>query len=122
MTICWALDMVINKCPLPSDKPVTPFFHPQLSGLIKSSRDTAKAKTATTPTITDRNIMEPIFARDGAPDVNPPAGASHLSDGGSNWLYAVTAVFAVAFVRPTPREESIPYLFLDTSLIIKECS
>lgn len=34
-------------------------------------------------------------------NINPPAGQQHLSVGGSDWLWAVTAVFALAFVSDT---------------------
>ena len=34
--------------------------------------------------------------------INPPAGDNYLSDHGSNWLWAVTAVYVVSFVRPVP--------------------
>ena len=29
---------------------------------------------------------------------NPPAGDEYLSENGSNWLWAVTALYAVSFV------------------------
>jgi bacteriorhodopsin len=68
--------------------------------------------------------MESIFARSGALDVNPPAGASHLSDGGSSWLFAVTALFATAFLayfllsfRPRNGEKVFHYLFTIALLV-----
>lgn len=33
-------------------------------------------------------------------NVNPPAGDNYLSVNGSNWLWAVTAIYVVSFVRP----------------------
>ncbi|KAH6874600.1 hypothetical protein B0T10DRAFT_521775 [Thelonectria olida] len=43
--------------------------------------------------------MAVIYARNKALDVNPPGGASHLTRGGSDWLWAVCAVFTLSFVR-----------------------
>ena len=41
-----------------------------------------------------------ILLRDNdALDVNPPAGEIHLSTHGSDWLWAVTAIYVVSFVR-----------------------
>lgn len=31
-------------------------------------------------------------------DINPPAGDEHLTTAGSDWLWAVTAVFVLEFV------------------------
>ena len=39
-----------------------------------------------------------MHARDNVLDVNPPAGARSLTLNGSNWLWAVTAVFSLLFV------------------------
>ena len=39
-----------------------------------------------------------IYARNKALDINPPAGDSHLSKGGSDWLWAVTAIYTLSFV------------------------
>jgi len=33
-------------------------------------------------------------------NINPPAGDQALSTNGSNWLWAVTAIYAVTFVSP----------------------
>ncbi|KAL6411325.1 putative heat shock protein 30 protein [Ilyonectria robusta] len=46
--------------------------------------------------------MPVIYIRNDVLDVNPPAGDSHLSTGGSDWLWAVTAIYTVCFVRATP--------------------
>lgn len=43
--------------------------------------------------------MPVIFDRNDALDVNPQLGDARLSDAGSNWLWAVTAIFLVSFVR-----------------------
>lgn len=43
--------------------------------------------------------MEFIYARNDALEVNPQGGDSHLSEGGSDWLWAVMALFTLAFVR-----------------------
>jgi bacteriorhodopsin len=40
-----------------------------------------------------------IYSRNDALDVNPQGGQSHLSEGGSDWLWAVMACFTLAFVR-----------------------
>ena len=37
--------------------------------------------------------------RDNVLDVNPPGGARSLTLNGSHWLWAVTTVFALSFVR-----------------------
>ncbi|KAH6872083.1 hypothetical protein B0T10DRAFT_553197 [Thelonectria olida] len=42
--------------------------------------------------------MAVISARNKALDVNPPGGASHLTRGGSDWLWAVCAVFTLSFL------------------------
>ncbi|KAI5457996.1 hypothetical protein BGZ63DRAFT_407309 [Mariannaea sp. PMI_226] len=42
--------------------------------------------------------MSAIFARNRALDINPPAGDSHLSTGGSDWLWAVMACFTLFFL------------------------
>lgn len=39
-----------------------------------------------------------IFARNDALDVNPQSGDARLSDAGSDWLWAVTAIYIVSFV------------------------
>jgi bacteriorhodopsin len=43
--------------------------------------------------------MNLIYSRNDALDVNPQGGQSHLSEGGSDWLWAVMACFTLAFVR-----------------------
>jgi hypothetical protein len=43
--------------------------------------------------------MPAIFDRNDALDVNPQVGDARLSDAGSDWLWAVTAIFLVSFVR-----------------------
>lgn len=35
--------------------------------------------------------------------INPPAGDQHLNTHGSNWLWAVMAIFIVSYVRATVR-------------------
>jgi bacteriorhodopsin len=43
-----------------------------------------------------------IFARaNEALDINPPAGDQYLSTNGSDWLWAVTAVYTLSFVSLT---------------------
>jgi bacteriorhodopsin len=39
-----------------------------------------------------------VIPRNDALNVNPPAGDEQLSVDGSNWLWAVTAVYALSFV------------------------
>lgn len=62
--------------------------------------------------------MAVIYTRDGALDVNHPAGDSHLSNGGSNWLWVVTAIYILCFLvyyilslRPRHGEKIFHYLF-----------
>jgi len=43
--------------------------------------------------------MPVLFERNDALRVNPQGGDARLSNAGSNWLWAVTAVFLVSFVR-----------------------
>lgn len=57
-------------------------------------------------------------------DVNPPAGDSHLNVNGSNWLWAVTAVYLVSFfvffalsIRPRYGERIFHYLFATALLV-----
>lgn len=45
-------------------------------------------------------------------DVNPPAGHQHLSVHGSDWLWAVTAVFLLATVRCLPVQGI--YIYIST--------
>jgi bacteriorhodopsin len=40
-----------------------------------------------------------IYSRNDALEVNPQGGQSHLSEGGSDWLFAVMACFTLAFIR-----------------------
>jgi len=42
--------------------------------------------------------MTVISARNNALNVNPPQGAAHLTTGASDWLWAVTAIYAFSFV------------------------
>jgi bacteriorhodopsin len=44
------------------------------------------------------NMPAVIFARNDALDVNPQSGDARLSDAGSDWLWAVTAIYIVSFV------------------------
>jgi bacteriorhodopsin len=62
--------------------------------------------------------MDSFSRRNDALKVNPQAGESHLSEGGSSWLFAVTAVFGVSFLayyilsfRPRNGEKIFHYLF-----------
>lgn len=61
-----------------------------------------------------------LFARDsgGSLKTHPPAGDQYLTTNGSNWLWAVTAVFIVSFlaffvlsIRPRHGERIFHYLF-----------
>lgn len=46
--------------------------------------------------------MDLLSRGNDALNVNPPIGvAEALSEHGSDWLWAVTAIYIVAFVRPT---------------------
>lgn len=66
-----------------------------------------------------------IFPRDNdALEVNPPAGQNPLTTNGSNWLWAVTAVFTVSFLaflglgfRPRHGEKVFHYLFTVALLV-----
>jgi bacteriorhodopsin len=50
--------------------------------------------------IQSASTMAALFLRDNdALRTNPPAGDEYLTDGGSNWLWAVFAIFALSFVR-----------------------
>lgn len=42
-----------------------------------------------------------LFPRNDALRTNPPAGDQQLSTNGSNWLFAVTAIFGFSLVSPT---------------------
>ncbi|EXK24670.1 hypothetical protein FOMG_18619 [Fusarium oxysporum f. sp. melonis 26406] len=68
--------------------------------------------------------MDLIYSRNDALDVNPQGGQSHLSEGGSDWLWAVMACFAFAFLvsyalsfRPHHEEKIFHYLF-STALLV----
>lgn len=59
-----------------------------------------------------------LLARNDALDTNPVQGARHLTDGGSNWLWAVMAVFALLFLvhaamsmKPHMGERIFSYIF-----------
>jgi bacteriorhodopsin len=43
--------------------------------------------------------MPVLFTRNDALDVNPQGGDARLSEAGSDWLWAVTAIYLVSFVR-----------------------
>jgi len=69
-------------------------------------------------------VMDMIYPRSGALQVNPQAGDSHLSEGGSSWLFAVTALFFVGFLalfvlslRPHNGEKVFHYLFTIALLV-----
>ncbi|RGP68018.1 plasma membrane yro2 [Fusarium longipes] len=62
--------------------------------------------------------MHEIFARNDALDTNPQAGDARLSDAGSDWLWAVTALFLVSFIvyfalslKPRNNERIFHYIF-----------
>ncbi|KAF4335536.1 plasma membrane YRO2 [Fusarium beomiforme] len=62
--------------------------------------------------------MPAIFARNDALDVNPQSGDARLSDAGSDWLWAVTAIYIVSFLayfalsfKPRNNERIFHYLF-----------
>jgi bacteriorhodopsin len=42
--------------------------------------------------------MAVITIRNQVLDINPPAGEQHLSENGSDWLWAVCSLFGLAFV------------------------
>lgn len=50
----------------------------------------------------DDSTMFLVPRNNQALNINPPAGDEHLTTGGSDWLWAVTAVFALAFVSHHP--------------------
>ncbi|WKT54049.1 hypothetical protein QSH57_004633 [Fusarium oxysporum f. sp. vasinfectum] len=43
-------------------------------------------------------VIDLIYSHNDALDVNPQGGQSHLSEGGSDWLWAVMACFSLAFL------------------------
>jgi bacteriorhodopsin len=62
--------------------------------------------------------MPVIFARNDALDVNPQGGDARLSEAGSDWLWAVTAIYLVSFLayfalsfKPRNNERIFHYLF-----------
>lgn len=64
------------------------------------------------------NMPAVIFARNDALDVNPQSGDARLSDAGSDWLWAVTAIYIVSFLayfalsfKPRNNERIFHYLF-----------
>jgi bacteriorhodopsin len=64
------------------------------------------------------STMDGLHARNDALDVNPQAGETHLSEGGSSWLWAVMSLFGVAFLayylmsfRARNGEKIFHYLF-----------
>ncbi|KAH7153238.1 hypothetical protein EDB81DRAFT_790929 [Dactylonectria macrodidyma] len=69
--------------------------------------------------------MAAIHSRNEALDINPPpAGASHLTKGGSDWLWAVTAIYTVCFlayfvlsIKPRHGEKIFHYLFTIALLV-----
>ncbi len=48
--------------------------------------------------------MGVIARSNDALNINPPAGDQFLLEHGSDWLWAVTAIYVVSFVRP-PRKK-----------------
>jgi bacteriorhodopsin len=68
--------------------------------------------------------MDSLYRRNDALDVNPQAGESRLSEGGSSWLFAVTALFSIGFLayfilsfRPRNGEKIFHYLFTIALLV-----
>ncbi|KAH7136358.1 hypothetical protein EDB81DRAFT_801986 [Dactylonectria macrodidyma] len=68
--------------------------------------------------------MNFIYARNDALEVNPQGGDSHLTEGGSNWLWAVMTLFALSFLvyyalsfRPRHGEKIFHYLFTIALLV-----
>lgn len=68
--------------------------------------------------------MGVIIRDNDALDINPPAGDSNLSEGGSDWLWAATAVYVVSFIiffvlslRPRNNEKIFHYLFTIALLV-----
>lgn len=68
--------------------------------------------------------MPVIYIRNDALNVNPPAGDTHLSTGGSDWLWAVTAIYTVCFLgyfalglKPRHGEKIFHYLFTIALLV-----
>ncbi|KAJ4135836.1 hypothetical protein NW754_002337 [Fusarium falciforme] len=68
--------------------------------------------------------MDFIYSRNDALEVNPQGGQSHLSEGGSDWLFAVMACFTLAFLayyvlsfRPRHGEKIFHYLFTIALLV-----
>ncbi|CAM1510408.1 Fc.00g007430.m01.CDS01 [Cosmosporella sp. VM-42] len=62
--------------------------------------------------------MGVIIRDNDALDINPPAGDTHLSEGGSDWLWAATAIYIVSFIaffalslKPRNNERIFHYLF-----------
>ncbi|EGU83048.1 hypothetical protein FOXB_06435 [Fusarium oxysporum f. sp. conglutinans Fo5176] len=41
-------------------------------------------------------VIDLIYSRNDALNINPQGGQSHLSEGGSDWLWAVMACFSLA--------------------------
>jgi hypothetical protein len=55
-------------------------------------------------------IMAFLLTRNDALDANPAVGVDEvLSVHGSDWLWAVTAVYVVAFVSPSPSPMAFPH-------------
>jgi bacteriorhodopsin len=68
--------------------------------------------------------MAILDARNDALRTHPPAGTQHLSNGGSNWLYAVTAIFGVTLLalfahkfRARAGERFFHYLFIVAAFV-----
>jgi bacteriorhodopsin len=68
--------------------------------------------------------MDYLSRRNDALDINPQAGDSHLSRGGSSWLFAVTALFGISFLAyfilsfcPRNGERIFHYLFTIALLV-----
>jgi hypothetical protein len=67
--------------------------------VVKASKHQASKQTQRQQRPSEQTAtMHSLIARSGALEINPQAGATHLSENGSSWLYAVTALFGFSFV------------------------
>ncbi|KAJ3519514.1 hypothetical protein NM208_g14100 [Fusarium decemcellulare] len=68
--------------------------------------------------------MPILYPRNDALNINPQGGDSHLSEGGSDWLWAVTAIYLLCFLvyfglslKPHNGEKIFHYLFTIALLV-----
>lgn len=74
-----------------------------VSGLLYQHWNTSSSLTAT--------IMAFLLPRNDALGVNPVVGVDEaLSMNGSDWLWAVTAIYIVAFVSPPSLSLNLPHI------------